>query len=490
MTFRGIQVFDVFPHFDSIEAGQLDDLSFAAGSFGIATPWRPTSGIKRTVTLPVALQGLAEIGDLREFFDAHRGRQKPFWLPSWVNDFVLMADAVATDTEITVEAHGFSEKFALGNQFKFIALVTRAGKLECYGVTAVDDTGADDVLTLSRGLDTDLVADDTVCCPLLIARASEDDLDYEYLSGDVISGTIGFTELTQEYPAPEESSSALDSAHFGTRPVYLYRITDGVTTLRYADYGVDVTAASLVWTAADLSHDPLESSWDMLGDAVNITLRTDDPDHPLRVYLNDYNLANFSAEIFEADMDDLGALDLAEPDHIGRIEAVEFGDQGEIKLEVSSLFRLNEREIPAMRMQRTCNWRTFQGGCGAVQATFTTAGTITAIEDDPAFVEATEFGAKATAESDPNWFALGMVTVGTERRLCTGQDGDRLYLNLPFVSAAVSDAVSAVAGDDKRVGTCNTKFGQLANHSGAFALPNENPQIEPLKTPAATGGKK
>ena len=151
---------------------------------------------------------------------------------------------------------------------------------------------------------------------------------------------------------------------------------------------------------------------------------------------------------------------------------------------------MNERELPTMRMQRTCNWRTFQQGCGAVEADFTTAGVMTGVSADPAYIEAPAFGSKATAMADPNWFALGKVTVGTEKRLCTGQAGNRLYLNLPFKSAVVGNAVSAVAGDDKRVGTCNTKFGQLANHLAAPYIPNENPSIAPLKTPARTGGKK
>jgi hypothetical protein len=143
-------------------------------------------------------------------------------------------------------------------------------------------------------------------------------------------------------------------------------------------------------------------------------------------------------------------------------------------------------------MQRTCNWRTYDGiGCKANPADFTTTGTITALSSgSPPYVEAAEFGAKATAQNDPNWFALGKVTVGDETRTCTGQNGTRLYLNFGFVRAKVGDAISALAGDDKRVTTCDKKFGQLINHSGMPYIPNNSPQLDSMEQPSATGGKK
>lgn len=501
MTFRDIEVLDLRPHFDSPSAGQLDDLTFAAGGFGLATPWRASGALRRTLTLPLLLRGLHAVAEWRRFIDRHRGRQKPFWMPAWINEFPILNETLtASDEQIEVEGTEFHTRWQLGLQHRYIFLATRSGTLQLYGVVGVEliDAGANTRLDLSRGLDTDLNPEELICGPLLLARFQEDEFQWEYLSGNVISTEMKVIECPAEYPGiddegtllPTEAASALDSAHMGTRPVFLYRITDGVTTLLLADYGVDVSAAGLTWEAANIEHGTLRASSDMLGDSVEVTIRTDDPDHPLRVYLNEFNCPNFSVEIFAADMDALASVDLNAPEHIGRIEQVDFATEGQIRMQVSSLFRLNERKIPTMRMQRTCNWRTFEGGCGAIEEDFQTTGTISGISADPPYVEASAFGDKATAEGDPNWFALGKVTVGNERRLCTGQDGNRLYLNFPFVHAEVSDSITAVAGDDKRIGTCKIKFDQLVNHSGAPYIPNANPQIEPLKQPATTGGKK
>lgn len=486
MNFRELEVFEVRPHFAEVTAGQMDDLELESGGAGLATPWRQTSAIRRTVNLPIALQGLDKIGALRRFFDRQRGRQIPCWLPAWVNDFVIAAGAAAAQTQITVSGHGFTTQYALGAQFKFIALLTRAGKLECYGVTAAVTSGANDLLTLDRGLDTALDASATVCCPLLLARAIEDELEYEYLAGDVVTGAIAWIECPQEYPPPTAGAPARDSAHLGSRPVFLYRITDGTTTLRLADYGVDVVAAEFAWQAADIRGDDLSSTLDMLGDTLNVTLKTSDPAHPLLAYQDRLNARNYTVEVFLLDLDTPAALQLTQPEHIGRIEEVSFSE-GAITLEVSSLFRFAETRIPKIQMQRLANGSVYDH---VVEATYSTAGTIDAINEDPPWVEASEFGAKATAEGDPNWFALGKVVCGDEIRLCTGESGSRLYLNFPFRVAAVNAAISAAAGDDKRISTWDTKFGVLAKFMGWPYIPSQNPQFKSLQTPMESGGKK
>ncbi len=487
MTFRDLEVLDMLPHFDGVAAGAIDDLELEAGGFGVATPWRSSSSTRRTVTLPLILQGLSEIGKCRRFFDRHRGRQIPCWLPAWVNDFGLMANASLGATSITVQGHTFSSKYSLGSQYRFVSLLARGGKIECYGVTGVDSSGDNDVLTLSNGLETDLVAQETICCPLLLARPAEDDLEFEYISGDTIAAAIEFVECPQEYPGTSESSSASTTAHFGTRPVFLFRISDGSTTLTLCDYGVDVVAGGITWQAADITGDDVESSTDMLGDTMSITLKTDDVAHPLLDYMDALQCRNYQVEVWLADMDDLDSLAIASPDHVGRVEDVTFGEHGSITLDVSSLFRFGEQRIPKVQMQRLANESVYKY---ASEASYTTAGTIAALSEDPAYVEATAFGDKATAESDANWFALGKVVVGTEIRMCTGQAGNRLYLNYPLRRATVGDAISALAGDDKRLATWAVKFGQLSAFLGFPYIPARNPQYKALETPKQTGGKK
>ena len=122
---------------------------------------------------------------------------------------------------------------------------------------------------------------------------------------------------------------------------------------------------------------------------------------------------------------------------------------------------------------------------------FSTSGAITAIDSSATpYIEAAEFGAKATLTGEPNWFALGRVTVGNETRLCVGANGNRLWLNAPFRSASIGNQATAFAGCDKRAETCVSKFDNLDNFLGFPYIPNRHPQFEALQAPKPKGGKK
>lgn len=490
MVFRDLEVFDVLPRFGDVQEGSLDDFAFDSRGYGVATPWKTSTRIRRTAKFPFVLSGRNAIGEFRRFFQRHEMRLRPFWLPAYTSDFPLVADAEAGAPEILCAGHQFSTRYTAGTQHGFIAFITSDEQPQCYGVVSVVPSGSNDLLTLSRALDSDLVAEETICCPLLLVRAAEDALSLEYCSGHVAMADVGFVEVPAEYPDPAEDSSGMETVHKGSHPVFLYRVNTGTDALHYADFGCDLSAAGLTWRAADIQHGPMQSATDLLGDGVEVTIRTDDPDHPLRKALSESNLACLTLDLYDTDLTSLEELDLEAPAHTGRVVSVEFEKEGEIRLRVSSLFRLGEREIPTLRIQRTCNWRTYDGiGCHANAADFTTSGVVSGLSGDPApYVEAAEFGLKALG--DPNWFALGKVTIGDEQRTCTGQAGNRLYLNLGFLRAQIGDSVSALAGDDKRVTTCQNKFGQLINHSGIPYLPNSNPQLDAMEQPAATGGKK
>jgi Phage conserved hypothetical protein BR0599 len=492
-VWRDVELFNFVPHHEQPTRGQMDDFTYETKGFGTATPWKPTGQSRRKFSLSFYLSGLSIIGDFRRFVDRQRGRMIPFWVPTFANDFPIVYDGIACGvTSITVQGSEFQTYYAAGAQAKFIALVTRSGKLECYGVTAVAASGSNTVLTLDRELDSALTASETICCPLLLCRFSDDSIDLTYESGDTISAIVGFTELPKEYPVPASTGSVLSTGVFGSRPVFLYQLSGGGATYYYADYGVDVVANGHTWIAADVEHGPLKSASDLLGDEVEVSFYTDDTAHPLAAYLSEFSMMVYTLTIYQADVRNLAAFTGSSPWHLGRIEKVQIGEAGQYQCTVSSIFRMAQRQVPTEKVQRTCNWRTYDGiGCQADEATFTTAGTITAVSAaDPPYVEAAEFGAKATAEGDANWFALGKVTAASEIRICTGQSGNRLYLNFAFENASIGNAISAVAGDDKRITTCNTKFNQLLNHSGSPYTPNENPQMNNLDQPTPSGGKK
>jgi len=258
---------------------------------------------------------------------------------------------------------------------------------------------------------------------------------------------------------------------------------------RFTNWPISVTVDGNEWSAMDIEHGELTEDSEFNLDPISIAVSTDDTASMFRAFLDVHLSERTSVEIYKSDYSTLAA-DFAAPVYKGEVSRCSFREKGAIDVECTSIFRIGEYETPRTKLQRTCNHRLYNSRCGLNAALFTTTGTMDAISSSPPYIEASEFGAKATLEGDPNWFALGKVTVGTETRFCVGAAGDRLYLNAPFRSAVLGNQASAQAGCDKRINTCENKFLNTANFRGWPYTPNKNPQFEALETPKPSGGKK
>jgi uncharacterized phage protein (TIGR02218 family) len=534
MTYLERPVFDVMPNFDSVKHGQLDDHSFGSVGLGAFTPWKVTERVKRTGRYPFVLGSRVEIKAFMDFFRARGTRLEGFWMPLYLNDYGLIETEQSTrvteegevrvteegdtravggilagETTLTIKRIGLADKIAYGSQFYYLALYSvKESKLECYEIESVNVDGNTELINLTSGIETSVRIRDTICCALIYCRLSEDELALDWISGSAATTAIGLVELPGEYPQAlariTEEGEGRETEEGDTRttedggytnsnvsrPVYLYRLRRGETTWWLTNWPETVNTGN-EWGAADIEHGEIGQDVEFSLDPINITIATDDEDHPLRALL-DPNLSEVTdLEIFETDYSTL-TVDLTAPIYKGRIGECQFIERGKIRVQVSSAFRIGEQEAPKIILQRTCNHRLFDSGCGLVDNDFQTNGNITALSSGATpYIEAAEFGATATAEGDVNWFALGKVMVGTETRFCVGQSGDRLYLNAPFSSAVdVGNQANAWPGCDKRAGTCDAKFGNITNHLAWPLIPNRNPQFEALQTPKPGGGKK
>lgn len=479
MTYRGRDVLDTRPTFDEIDHGQLDDHSYEAPTGGFAIPWKVTSGPKRTLRLPFLLEGLTEFKKFRAFIAKKAGRRKGFWVPTWLTDFEIVGDTASGAELVVRNTRSVADKIAFGAQFRHIALITW-DKMELYRVESTVEAGEFETLTLDRLLDSPVVARETVCCGVLWARLADDDLAYEYLSSAAARVDLKMIELPTEAEGAE---------HAGSRSVWLYVIQRGATVWRFTNWPVPVVIGADTFNAQPIEHDAIEENIEFTNDPIALTVATDSATHPFMAMLDPANIEQTLISFYEVNGDSLPAV-LPAPTYVGRVEIPEPGDRGEWKAQISSLCRVAEEMVPQVLMERTCVHRTYDEFSGINAALFTTAGVISSISQSPPYIEAPEFGAKATAEGDPNWFALGRVTVGTEIRLCTAAAGNRLYLNAPFRSAVLGNTANALAGDDKRIETWETKFNAVENFLGFPYIPNRNPQIERLATPEPEGGKK
>ena len=245
-----------------------------------------------------------------------------------------------------------------------------------------------------------------------------------------------------------------------------------------------------------IQHGSIKTGPDLIGDSIDLIVKTDDPTHPFRYWKDRTANEKVTLSIFKINIPHPSSpegafppvIDRTKPVYVGRLGNAEYQPGGTIRVRATSLMEVGEQQCPKMAVQRTCNHRLFDVNCGVSELAFTTAGAISAVSAE--YVESLAFGIQVAAMADPDWFALGRVTVGGEVRQIVGASGNRLYIDQPFRLAAVGQVASATAGCNKRIVVCDGKFNNLTRTVMFPYVPNSNPQYEALKTPKQSGGKK
>ena len=129
----------------------------------------------------------------------------------------------------------------------------------------------------------------------------------------------------------------------------------------------------------------------------------------------------------------------------------------------------------------TCRAQLGDVRCKQALAVFTHTGTVTAVEENFAFVDAASL-------QDAGYFDYGQVrfTSGANTGIAVevrdyrqGRFG--LFLPLPY-AVQVGDAYSAVGGCDKRIDTCVGKFANAVNFRGEPHLPGNDRMLETSAT--------
>lgn len=476
LTFNGRPLLDFWPDHSRLTHGQLDDFDMKRVSAATATPWKPTTRVKRKFSLPFLFGTRAEWREFRDFIEARAGTGDGFWCPFWVTDYDAYEQTAGTSL-LKVRDVNLASVFVADEQFAYVALIDRTTiePLEISNITILGN--GDEQFNVTPAIVHDFDVTSSQCCPLLYCRMAEQDITYQWITDGVCRCDLDLVELPGEYVTSQAA----------TRPVYLYEFTRGSFTWRMTNWPEVLEAGGVFWFPDNISHGRIRAGVEFLSEPLDLTVGTDTVNHPLRYYLARKNMEITSLSIFESDADTL-TLDRTAPVYTGRLASVIYEDSGIIKADCSSILRISEQQVPRQQVQRTCNHRLFDANCGVVEATYQVPGTLIIVTDE--YVEAVEFGAEAITRADVNWFAMGKVRVGTEVRMVVGQDGDKLYLDEAFSLAAGGDAAVALPGCDKRIGTCLNKYDNVLRTIQFPYLPSKNPQFEALTTPKPSGGKK
>lgn len=142
----------------------------------------------------------AEIGVLRSFLAARKGRAVPVWVSTDNADLTLAQNAVAGSTTVAVNKVGYSTfVFGTGNGRRHLAVRT-GDALQCVKVIACrDNLDGTETLTLDAPLSAALVAGQ-VLSYLVLCRLEADTVRIAYSTPTVAEASLNLVELPKETP--------------------------------------------------------------------------------------------------------------------------------------------------------------------------------------------------------------------------------------------------------------------------------------------------
>jgi len=250
------------------------------------------------------------------------------------------------------------------------------------------------------------------------------------------------------------------------RPRYFYHFFRGTQDWFYTNDRAPQSYAGEKYLPLEINHSPIDRGGEDRPGAVQVRLPTDsdiglvlqagDSPTPLSLRISSY---------------DLGAVDDPAIIFNGEIQGADI--DGEIC--TAHAVPLQARlavEMPRGRFQRwKCRWNTYDPfTCKVNPAAYTHVGVVTGIDGLLVSVSGTsEFS------TDPNFFALGVMTKGEYKGMIERQSGDDVTLQFMIPGLVVGDTVSLLAGDDRTRETCVNKFNNIARYWAFGEMPVTNP---------------
>lgn len=128
VTYNGIEVVTTQTNWGDTRDNTFD---FALGVFDNpvgAIGYVPTESYSRgTISYSWLLDSRQAITDFRSFLARRMGQVKPCWVPSWTDDFTVIADIGSSDTSISVLDNGYLKMFSTNLTRRYIMIRTTNG---------------------------------------------------------------------------------------------------------------------------------------------------------------------------------------------------------------------------------------------------------------------------------------------------------------------------------------------------------------------------
>lgn len=256
-----------------------------------------------------------------------------------------------------------------------------------------------------------------------------------------------------------------------TTMVHCWKVTrtDGVIQ-GFTEHDENLTFGSVTYLAASgFTATQIESSIGLSVDNLNAEGALSDDT------INEDDLAagrydDALVELYWVNFNDLAQRVLLSKGNIGQVKRGEFAFSAELRSQTNRLQQRTGRSF-----QRTCDAILGDGRCKKNLASFTDTATVTSVEDNRRMVMS---GLANSGQAD--FYSLGVLEFQTGdnaglRFEIKAHSGNVIVLwERPPFTIGVGDTVEVVAGCNKSIDTCHSKFDNTINFQGFNLIPGSN----------------
>ena len=132
------------------------------------------------------LDGRAEIDAHRKLLFALRGKQRRIWVPTWTEDFVVIAPVGSADLALDIEWCGFSLYYQAGVNRRDIRIETVTGQVYYRRITSSAELDpSTERLSIDAALGADLQPDDFLLVSFIaLSRQASDAVEFDWFTGE------------------------------------------------------------------------------------------------------------------------------------------------------------------------------------------------------------------------------------------------------------------------------------------------------------------
>jgi uncharacterized phage protein (TIGR02218 family) len=267
---------------------------------------------------------------------------------------------------------------------------------------------------------------------------------------------------------PAGLQSFLDAGE--TTMVHCWKITRNDAVVQgFTEHDLDLTFGSVTYEAATgFTASQIESSLGLSVDNLSAEGALDSDT------INEDDLAsgkydNALVELYWVNFEDVSQRILLSKGNIGRVERGELAFTAELRSQTQRLQQRTGRSY-----QRTCDAILGDARCKVSLGSFTSTGTVSNVTENRRMT------VTGLSNDTEGFYSLGVLTFtsgannGLKFEVKAHSPGTIVLWEQPPFSIAVSDTFSVIAGCDKLIGTCNSKFSNTNNFQGFNLIPGSD----------------